>query len=52
MSDEVETAVFVLHLLSGRYAEVHISWENCTSISLLFYCSLLSRVREYRIGER
>jgi hypothetical protein len=27
MSDEVETAVSVLHLLSGRYAEVHISQE-------------------------
>ena len=27
MSDEVEAAVFVLHCVSGCYAEVHISWE-------------------------
>ena len=29
MSDEVETAIFVLHSVSGCYAEVHISWEIC-----------------------
>ena len=27
MSDRTETAVSVLHLVSGGYAEVHISWE-------------------------
>ena len=28
MSDETGNGVFVLHSVSGCYAEVHISWEN------------------------
>ena len=40
MSDEclitLETAVFVLHSLSGRYAEVHISWEISRMTQIYF----------------
>ena len=32
MSDDLGNGGFVLHWLPGRYAEVHISWENCAQL--------------------
>ena len=46
MSDETGNGVFVLHSVSGCYAEVHISWENNTSFDIIKYLGdfLLSRI--------
>ena len=32
MSDERQTGFAVFRWVSGRYAEVHISWESCKEI--------------------